>query len=804
MDRIPKLLEKSWNKDFEPDILESWKHSGFYVFDRNSKKPVFSIDTPPPYINTPVHIGHTTTYSIMDMIARFKRMSGFEVLFPLGLDKNGLPIEIAAEKRFKKKLSAIPRAEAIQLCQQVLQECSLESINSFFRCGISFNSWTVGSGLGEIYETDSASYRALTQSTFIDMWKKGLIYEETRINNWCPGCQTTLADAEIEYADISSLFSNIIFKVKETGEQIIIGTTRPELVCSCGMVIFNPADERYKHLDGKIAITPLFNKEVFIRAHPLANIDKGTGLVMMCSAGDISDIRFFREMNLTPVIAINKDGTMNENSFFLSGLSVKHARLMMIEKLKENSLLVDQREIIHRTPVCERSKDPIEFIAMPELYVKQIEFKEKMLSLADQLNVYDAKSRQLLIDWISAVSIDWPISRRRFYGTEVPLWYCAQCHFPILASRGKYVQPWREPPPIVICPKCKSQKFIGDSRVLDTWFDSSISPLYVLQWSRDDAFFNAHNPCTLRPQGKEIVRTWLYYTILKCYLLTGKLIFSDAWIHHHIVTEDGQKMSKSKGNSISPESILDKFGAEPYRLWATVEGNLERADFRCSFERIDGASKTIMKLWNVARFVSMFQESTSGYKLSIVDKWIIGELNKLIVISKTQYAVYDFHNPVIAIRHFLWEVFAAQYIELVKNRAYNIDDKHSKEEQFGAIFTLNYCLDVLLKLLAPVIPLITYKLYRDLRAKDVHAESFPEPVSMDAVSFTTEDIVAVNSFVWKAKKEAGLSLRAALKELYIPYSLSLIVQDLKEMHCADKVELSNEIKVVLDETKKEK
>ncbi|MDO8628001.1 MAG: class I tRNA ligase family protein, partial [Candidatus Diapherotrites archaeon] len=237
-----KLKENRWSKELEKEIVELWRKEEVYKLDINSRKDLFSIDTPPPYVNTPIHIGHATTYVLMDMFARFRRMKGFEILFPLGLDRNGLPIEIAAEKKFKVNFSQLPREKILECCEKLLSEASGESIDSFLNLGIGFNSYTIGTGLGQVYLTDSPDYRALTQGTFIDMWHKGLIYEDERINNYCPGCRTTIADAEIDYKEISSQFSDVIFKCKETGEDLIIGTTRPELIPSIGMVIFNPED----------------------------------------------------------------------------------------------------------------------------------------------------------------------------------------------------------------------------------------------------------------------------------------------------------------------------------------------------------------------------------------------------------------------------------------------------------------------------------------------------------------------------------------------------------------------------------
>lgn len=788
------INEKIWNKEFEREIVEKWKSEKKYAFDRHSSKPVFSIDTPPPYVNAPIHIGHATTYALQDMFARFRRMSGYNVLFPLGLDRNGLPIEVSAEKKFKISIIDTPRDKFIEYCKKLLEESSNVSEEAFLRLGISFNSWNVGNEIGDAYMTDSPEYRALTQSTFIDMWKKGMIYEDKRINNYCPGCRTTLSDDEIEYMDIPTFFNDIVFTVKETGEKIIIGTTRPELVCTCGMVIFNPEDERYKKLDGKTAITPIFGKEVPIRAHPLAQMDKGTGIVMMCSAGDQSDIRFFREMGLTPVIAIEKDGTMNANAGFLNGLKVADARRKMAEELKAKGLHVKQKRILHSTPVCERSKDPIEFIAMPEFYMKQVEFKDDMRKIANEIIFFADDSRKILLDWIDEVSIDWPISRKRYYATEIPLWHCKKCNEVIVPEKGKYYQPWREESPVKKC-KCGSTEFRGEERVLDTWFDSSISPLYILKYP--SFFFEKHSPCTLRPQGKEIVRSWLYYTLLRCYLLTGKPIFRDAWIHFHIVDENGKKMSKSVGNVIDPMDILNKFGAEPFRLWIVVEGGIEGTDLKCSYERIEGAGKTLTKLWNVSKFVSMFEKKEKP-KLCESDKMIIAELNRIISLSNKYYEEYDFHTPATEIKHFIWETFASHYLELVKSRAYNQNNVFSEEEQASALFTLHYCLETALKLWAPVIPIFTYKVYESLTGKDIHAEEFPKIEYAEESRININDVMGLNSAIWKAKKDRGVSLKHPLTEAVLPEKFSIIENDLRATHGISKISFEgNELKIVV-------
>jgi valyl-tRNA synthetase len=436
---------------------------------------------------------------------------------------------------------------------------------------------------------------------------------------------------------------------------------------------------------------------------------------------------------------------------------------------------------------------------MPEFYLKQLEFREKMRELANEMNFFAPESRQILLNWIESISIDWPISRRRYYATEIPLWYCKACGEPYLPPKGRYYRPWKEDPPAKECPKCKESEFVGEERVFDTWFDSSISPLYILKYSRDEEFFSKNSPCTLRPQGKEIVRTWLYYTLLKDYLLTGEVIFKDVWINYHIVDEKGHKMSKSMGNVIDPKDILDRFGAEPFRMWAAIEGNLVKTDFRCSFDRIEGTKKTITKLWNVARFISMFPY-VSVFNLDDLpeaDKWIIEEMSKLIEYARESYENYDFHGPATRIKHFIWETFASHYLELVKSRAYNRDDSFSEKEMGAAHFTLHLVLENILKLLSPIIPLITYRIYMDIKGLDIHLTDFPVPISRFKIRFSTEDLEGLNSFVWKAKKDGGVSLRDEVMELLMSEKFRGVEKDLKNMHNIQKIGFgeSREIKI---------
>ena len=589
-----------------------------------------------------------------------------------------------------------------------------------------------------------------------------------------------------------STFNDIKWKIKETGEEIIIGTTRPELICTCGMVIFNPNDKKYKHLEGKTAITPLFEKQVPIKPHTMAEIEKGTGLVMMCSAGDLSDIQFFREMNLEPVIAINKDGTMNEHAGFLKGLKVKKAREKIIQELKSKNLLVKQEQITHRTPISERSKAEIEFIEMPEFYLKQLNLKSKIKEISNKINFHPEEAKKILFDWIDSILIDWPISRRRFYATPIPFLYSEDNDKLIVIQKpGKYYIQFEQLPPdnadimknskiIGKVKDFKNKTWIGETRVFDTWMDSSISELFILKYKTDDKFFKKSYPATLRPQGKEIVRTWLYYTILRGYLETKKLCFKDAWIHQHILDGKSRKMSKSVGNIIDPQELLKEFGAEAIRIWASIEGDLSKKDLPCSKEKVQAELKTLNKLLNLSRFVMLFNKPKKP-KPTKLDQLFIDYTEKLTKEVDKSYNDYDFHNPAVKLRNFLWEIFASHYVEIIKNRAYNQENIFTKEESDSAKYTLHFLLERMLILLYPIIPQITSTIAHAEKL-DLLTIKFPKAQKTKLNLKLIEKLMEFNSKVWKLKKEKGISLREPLENIKIPKELKDFEKDLKACH----------------------
>ncbi len=790
---LPTLNEiKSWSPEIEKQITEQWKNSEQFNISPNTKKKIYSIDTPPPYVNSPVHIAQAVTYCYMDFFARYKRMKGFDVLFPLGLDRNGLPIEMAAEKKFNISPFNMEREKFIEYCEKIINESSEDTKESFARLGISFTSYKEGNHLGSIYKTDSPKYRTLTQSTFIDLYKKGLIYEEDYLTNWDPKLRTTIADSEIEREEKETFLNYVKFKIKNSSESITIATTRPELLCTAAVIIYNPSDKRYKNLKNKKAITPLFDIEVPIIEHHEADPNFGSGLVFMSkSAGDQDAVRFLREMGIKPVSAINLDGKMNEHAKEFQGLKTKEAREKIIEKIKSLNLLEKQEKIIHSVPIAERSGAEIEFVSIPEFYLKQLEFKKEIKKIAGEIKFYPKEAKKLLNNWIDSLAIDWPISRRRFYATPIPLWHSRDKISIALPPKGRYYIPWKESPPkdadIYKNEKPTGKKvkdfpnlkWDGETRVLDTWMDSSISEFYIINYPSD--FSKKAFPVSLRPQGKEIVRTWLYYTLLRGYLEAKKPCFEEVWIHQHLTDDKGKKMSKSKGNLISPKELITQFGAEAIRLWGATEGNLSKQDLKVSKERIQGELKTLNKIINAAKFIHLFQKPKTKPKLTSLDKLFIDCIEDLTQKTEKNYENYDFYTPASALKKFLWETLASNYLEIIKSRAYNHENLFSKEEQMSAHYTLHFLLERFLTLIYPIIPQITSTIAKENKIDLLH-EKFPKHTKVSSDLKLINKILDFNSLIWKAKKEKGISLKEPIEGIKIPAELKDFEKDFMECH----------------------
>lgn len=783
----PKIEETRWDPRREVDLLKIWDEEGLYKPDTSSGEVVV-IDTPPPYASGKWHVGGAAHYSQIDMIARYLRMKGFSVIAPFYADRNGLPVEVQVEKKYglnPHEIAKTPegRERFLELCKKFLDEAEEDIVRVWRRLGCSFDYWRDG--------TDSEKYRTITQATFIELYKKGLIYEAERPVNWCPRCRTTLADSELEYIERLDYLYYIRFRVKETNEEVVVATTRPELLRACKALVYKPGDERYTRLKGLHAIAPIYGSELVILEHPEVDPSFGTGLMMVCSFGDHVDVKMFRDLGLEPEVIIDKNGRMSEKAGFLSGLPVEEARRKIAEALEAGGFILRKEPIQHSIPVCWRCKTPTQIIAAREWFLKQVEFKDKLLEVIDKIEFKPEFHKKKLVAWVNSVSTDWPISRDRYYATEVPVWRCTSCGSILLPEPGRYYRPWKDEPPWDKCPVCGAprDRIVGERKVFDTWFDSSISVLYASGYMHNPELFRRVK-YTLRPQGVDIIRTWLYYSVLRVYQLRGEPAFKWVRITGMGLDEKGEEMHKSKGNVIDPEPYLEKYGADAFRFWAAASGRLGY-DYRFSEQLIRTGLMFATKLWNIARFISSFPEP-EDYKLRPIDEATLAYLSRVVERVDKAYMDLDVYEPVHEIYQFTWNYFASHYMELVKSRAYNQDGSYSVEEQKGAWFTLHYVLRNVLKMLAPIMPFITDTIYRKLYQRSVHAEGFPRAsAEFLAKSFELAELVVnIDSAIWGYKKKNNMRLTDPLRRrVYLPRSVSGVLQELVSLHKLEYVEL---------------
>lgn len=815
----PKITDKRWSIDLEKRIQEEHygkSYSSRYSFNPNSKKEIFVIDTPPPYPSGTWHIGAVAQYSMIDVIARSQRLLGKEVYFPWGVDRNGINIEFTVEKKTGKKMRTFERGKFIDLCKETIEEYTQAMRETACRVGLSCS-------FESEYLTDSPEYRGVTQSIFVDLFKQGNIVEDLRPNIYDPVEGTTIADAEVQRISRRTKLCDILWKTEE-GEEVVITTTRPELICACGIVLVHPEDSRYAHLVGKELILPLpvngRTKKVLVSSHHSVKMDFGSGVLMVCSFGDQNDVSVFREFGLEPFVAINLKGEMTDISGPLSGLTVLDARKRAIEILDDSGVLSSIIDHEQEIPVSERGNNPVEIILLKEWYVRQTHTLERMNELISEINFIPPRNKQFLDDWMQNISIDWPISRRRWYHTEVPIWYSEDGNKVVVPPSGGYVQPWRDSPPSgsevldrVTRTKLGSYdelsdelgSLTGEEKVFDTWMDSSNSNLFVSGYGKDEELFNRAFPTALRPQGKEIVRTWLYYTLLKSTLLLDKPGFANIWIDGLGMDPWGRKMSKSLGNGIDANSVLEcgaggrtgswkikgsdgkqvnlkanKIGSECFRLWKACDAQVGD-DFHINPEEIEAKYFGILtKIFNVARFASQFDVpldlDTVPSDLEPEDKWILSEFGQTMSKVEESWKSVDIYNAAQSIKNFSTGVFPSHWLEMVKSRLYDDDEIAS--------WTLHRIVRDILTTLSPICPFFTHYLSTTLYGNSsVDVREFPAIIPSDKnLLKLTDSLIEFNSEVWKTKKDAGISLNTEISDIVIPEELEILTTSLNRMH----------------------
>jgi valyl-tRNA synthetase len=758
------MAEYDW-RTVEPKWQRWWLEQGVYRFDHSDTVRLpYLVDNPPRYASGSLHLGHCVHYTHIDMAARYKRMRGLNVLFPLCFDTNGIPIEERVERKLGVTRLDVDRQEFIRLCREFAATNIDEMTRQFTILGCSMDP-------SEYYQTDAPTYRRITQLSFLEMLRRGLVYKGTFPVNWCPRCLTALADAEVEYKDRDSKFNDIAFRLEETGEEVIISTTRPELLCTCQAVAVHPTDKRVPHLVGKHMLTPLYDRRVPVIADEAVDPEKGTGIVMICSIGDKEDMRWILQLHLEFEMAIDDQGRMTERAGKYAGMPIEEARALIIMDLEAAGLLRGQKPTLQSTGTCWRCHRTIEFLRKPQWFLKSVQFKPQVMERADELNWYPEYMRVRLDAWVNSLEWDWVISRQRYFATPIPVWECAACGEVVPAKDEQcYVDPTVDAPPVDRCPKCGGGELRGCQDVFDTWMDSSVSPVYLAYWKRDDDRFRRYFPNGLRPQGQEIIRTWAYYSLLRSHLLFESRPWNDIMVDGNILAPDGTPMHASLGNAVDPFETLDTYGGDVMRYVSALCMVGQDNAFKPQ-DRVRG-SRFLQKLWNVQQFIGSALERSPHYRAgyqyitSPVDHWVLARLGALVRTCDAAYDRFDFSTVIREVEQFVWHELADHYIELAKSRVYAQDDP-------GVYQTLREVGLATTKLLAPILPMLTEEVYqafyqRGDGARSVHVSRCWDPPKADArlaeVGAFAKDVA---SAVRHWKSESGLALNAKLASVEV-------------------------------------
>ena len=715
----------------EKKILGFWQKEKIYQFKPDKK--IYSVDTPPPTLSGAMHIGHAFSYSQQDFIVRYKRMknSGKGILYPFGTDDNGLPTERLVEKIKDVKSKEMSRAEFIKLCLKTLEEIRGDFIQDWKNLGISCD-------YDVYYSTIDSNSRRISQKNFIDLFKKNLAYQKEFPTIWCPECQTSIAQAELEDKEIPSNFVTIKFTAN--GKELPIATTRPELLQACVAVFVNPKDNRYKNLKGNAKI-PLFNFEVPVIADSSASMEKGTGAMMVCSYGDKYDVDAISKYKLKPKVILNKNGTIKINEILSSAsndfknfliqravisklddkdIKIKDFRKMVIEFLDSKNLLKEKKQITHVVNVHDKCGTEIEFIPTKQWFIKIIDNKKLWVSQGKKIIWFPEHMKKRYDNWVEGLQWDWNISRDRHFGVPIPVWQCPKCGDTILPEIKELpVDPIEKTKQ---CKKCKV-KAKGEEKVLDTWATSSLTPEIVLSLVKNKVKI----PFSLRPQAHDIIRTWAFYTIVKSYFNNGQIPWKDIAISGNVSLQ-GEKMSKSKGNVIDPKTVINQFGADALRFWAASSKLGEDLDYQ--EKDIITGKKLITKLLNASNFVFMNLKDyklKKPKKLEELDELFLKELNRVIATTTYRFEIYNYSKAKFNAEEFFWRDFCDNYLEFVKGRVYN----GNKQEKESAFYTLYTSLLTILKLLAPIMPFITEYIYqkhfkKHEKENSIHLSEWPE------------------------------------------------------------------------------
>ena len=775
--------------EIEQKWQAKWEEMGIYHYDWNDKSRVpYSIDTPPPYPSGELHMGNVLNWTYFDMVARFKRMQGYNVLFPQGWDCHGLGIEIQVEKQNNIRKRDLPPDQFRKMCMALVEKYIAMMKEGILKLGTSID-WTTE------YRTMDPDYWRRTQLSFILLQKSGFMYQGTHPVNWCPRDETAIADAEVDHVKKEGTLHYIRYHLEGSSEYLLIATSRPEFIPACVAVEVNPKDERYSKYIGRKISVPLMNRTVTIIPEESVDPTFGTGVVQICTYGDKEDVKTVMKHKLPVIRLLTDNGRITEAGCKYAGLYINQARAAIVEDLKAAGLLEKSEKIMQEVGVCDRCKTHIEILEQKQWFMDTRKLTDQVESAANEMVWYPDYMKNRLIDWAKALDWDWVISRQRLFATPIPIWYCKGCGELIVAHEDWVpIDPKMEGPRIDKCPKCGKKEFTPEQDVFDTWMDSSITVAVHAGWP-DRADWKHLFPASIHTSGTDIIRTWAYYLIVRHLALFGEKPFDSVLINGMVLGSDGRKMSKSLKNYAAAPEVLGKNGADATRQWA-AGGGATGSDIPYRTQDVEYGRRFLVKLWNASGFASKLLEdykpnSEAKIELQLLDKWIISKTENLTKKVTESFEKCLFNIIIEDIRNFTWHVFCDYYLEAVKDRLYR-PEVHGKDSRLAAQYTLYEVLYRLVQMLAPFTPHITEEIYQYMFLegkgyKSLQVSQWPKfnPALVNEAAEKDGDLItAVMSEVRHDKAEKKMPLNAPIKNMTI-YAGNQQTADTIKQGCID-------------------
>ena len=719
-------MNKTYNpSEIEDRLYKKWLDKKYFHAEVDRSKKPFTIVMPPPNITGQLHMGHALDNRLQDILIRFKRMQGYNALWQPGTDHASIATEVKVTNKLREEgidKEELGREGFLKRTWEWREEYGGRIVSQLKKLGSSAD-WD-----RERFTMDEGCSKAV-QEVFIRLYEKGYIYQGSRIINWCPVCQTSISDAEVEYEDQAGHFWHINYPIVGTDKCIEIATTRPETMLGDTAIAVHPDDERYKDLVGKMVLLPIVNKEIPIVADSYVDKEFGTGAVKITPAHDPNDFEVGKRHNLEEINILNDDGTINENGGKFEGMDRYEARKAIVKELEEGGYLVRIENHEHNVGTHDRCHTTVEPMVKKQWFVKMNEMAKPAIEAVKNgdLRFVPGHFDRTYLHWLENIR-DWCISRQLWWGHRIPAYYCDDCGEIVVA---------KETPSV--CPKCGCTHFTQDEDTLDTWFSSALWPFSTLGWPDKTEDLDYFYPTNVLVTGYDIIFFWVIRMVFSGYEQTGKCPFSDVLIHGLVRDEQGRKMSKSLGNGIDPLEIIDQYGADALRL-TLVTGNAPGNDMRYSEKKIIASRNFANKVWNASRFMLMNIEKADLSNVSLddltpADKWILSKANSLVKEVTDNMENYDFGVAVSKLNDFIWEEFCDWYIEMVKPRLYNEEDT----TKAAALFTLKKVLTISLKLLHPYMPFITEEIFCSLQDEEESIMVSDWPVFEEAFDFKAEE-----------------------------------------------------------------